>query len=277
METIVITGASDGIGAASARQLKAAGYNMVLVGRSRTKTQALARELDVPFHIADYTSLADVARLASELRQYERIDVLANNAGGVMGGREVTVDGFEKTFQVNHLAPFMLTHLLMDKLIASQAKVIQTASEAANAFGQNFDIDDLNNERNYKPDTAYGHGKLANILFTRELDRRYRSAGISAVAFHPGVVRSNFASDTTHFMKFVYHTPLKYLITISPEKSAHRLVKLVQGKPGEDWRQGEVYNKDQPMTVAFKDDGNIARKLWECSERFLDSWIPIRP
>ncbi|MGA7437693.1 MAG: SDR family NAD(P)-dependent oxidoreductase [Luteibacter sp.] len=273
METIVITGASDGIGAAAARQLKTKGCNVVLVGRSRAKTEAIARELHVPFHVADYAHLADVRRLASELERYDRIDALANNAGGIMGVREITADGFEKTFQVNHLAPFLLTILLMDKLIASKAKVIQTASEAANVFGRNFNINDLNNERNYKPDTAYGHGKLANILFTRELDRRYRSKGISAAAFHPGVVRSNFASDTTHFMRFIYHSPLKYLITISPEKSAHRLTRLVQGTPGENWEPGEVYDKDQPLKVAFKDDGTIADQLWTQSEQLLAAWI----
>src|SRR5262249_48265501 len=144
---------------------------------------------------------ADVKRLATELKRYDRIDVLANNAGGIMGERQMTEDGFEKTFQVNHLAPFLLTNLLMERLIDSKAKVIQTASTAANMFGKNFDVTDLNNERGYAPHTAYGYGKLANILFTRELDRRYRANGISAVAFHPGVVRSSFASDTTHFIR----------------------------------------------------------------------------
>lgn len=128
-------------------------------------------------------------------------------------------------------------------------------------------------KRAYKPDTAYGYGKLENILFTRELDRRHRADGISAVAFHPGVVRSGFASDTTHFMRFLYHSPVKYLMTISPEQSAHRLTSLVEGKPGQDWQPGEVYDKEKPMDVVFKDDGSVARKLWERSEQFLSVWI----
>ena len=274
MKTIIITGASDGIGAASARQLKARGHNVVLVGRSQTKTETLAKELNAPFHLADYTRLADVKRLATELTRYDRIDVLANNAGGIMGERQLTEDGFEKTFQVNHLAPFLLTNLLMERLIACEATVIQTSSIAANVFGSKFDVTDLNNERNYAPQTAYGYSKLENILFTRELDRRHRTDGISAVAFHPGVVRSSFAGDTNHSIRFAYHTPLKYLVTITPQRSARALTALAEGKPGIDWQPGKVYSHGKPMAVAFKDDGSIAQALWECSEQFLKGLLP---
>jgi NAD(P)-dependent dehydrogenase (short-subunit alcohol dehydrogenase family) len=270
METIIITGASDGIGAASARQLKARGHQVVIVGRSRAKTEALARELAVPFHVADYARLADVRRLASELERYDRIDVLSNNAGGIMGKRELTEDGFEMTFQVNHLAPFLLTRLLLKRLIASRAKVIQTASLAANMYGGKFDIADLNNERAYQPHFAYGNAKLANILFTRELHRRHHADGIAAVAFHPGVVRSNFASDTTHFMRFIYHSPVKYLMTISSDASGRRLTALAEGKAWVDWQPGEVYDRNKPMPVKFKDDdGSVARRFWEHSEEML--------
>lgn len=270
MDTIIITGASDGIGAASARQLKALGRQVVLVGRSRSKTEALARELEAPYHVADFSKLREVRDLASELSRYERIAVLANNAGGIMGERETTEDGFEKTFQVNHLAPFLLTRLLLDKLKDSQTKVIQTASFAANFYGGSFDLEDLNHERSYKPESAYGEGKLANILFTRELHRRYHTQGIAAVAFHPGVVRSAFASDTTHPMRFLYHTPLKYLLTISPESSGKRLTALALGRPGLDWSSGEVYNKKRIMPVRFRDpEGLIARGLWDKSEAMV--------
>src|SRR6202021_1593778 len=128
-QTIVITGASDGIGAAAARQLTAAGERVVLVGRSEAKTAAVAAELSAPYYLADFTDLAQVRDLAGKLgAAYPRIDVLANNAGGIMGERAVTVDGFEKTFQVNHLAPYLLTSLLLPTLTASSAKVLQTSS-----------------------------------------------------------------------------------------------------------------------------------------------------
>ncbi|WP_026791956.1 SDR family NAD(P)-dependent oxidoreductase [Pleomorphomonas oryzae] len=270
MQTIVITGASDGIGAAAARQLKEKGHHVVLVGRSKAKTEALAKELKAPFYLADYAKLGDVRRLAEELSAYEQIDVLANNAGVIMGPRQITEDGFEATFQVNHLAGFLLTKLLMDKLISSRAKVIQTSSMAANVWGRTFDVKDLNNEHGYSPTAAYGRSKLENILFTRELDRRHRADGISAVAFHPGFVRSNFAEDTTFFMRWFYHSPLRFLGTISPETSARRLVSLIEGTPGRDWKQGEVYSKSKPMKVAFKDaNGTVAKELWERSEEMI--------
>src|ERR1700679_3729468 len=155
-QTIVITGASDGIGAAAARQLSAKGERVVLVGRSPAKTAAVADELGAPYHLADYADLDQVRGLASELRAtYPRIDVLANNAGGIFGARELTPDGFEKTFQVNHLAPFLLTTLLLPTLTASSAKVVQTSSSAAKLYGL-IDIEDLQNEKKYSPNKAYG-------------------------------------------------------------------------------------------------------------------------
>ncbi|HEY0240804.1 MAG TPA: SDR family NAD(P)-dependent oxidoreductase, partial [Friedmanniella sp.] len=183
-QTIVITGASDGIGAAAARKLSAEGHEVVLVGRSPDKTAAVANELGAPYLVADFSDLAEVRTLADRLATtYPRIDVLANNAGGIMGHRQLTVDGFELTFQVNHLAPFLLTNLLLPVLTTSRAKVIQTASIAARMFGH-LDLDDLGLEQGYSPDRAYGNGKLENILFTRELDRRFADQGIAAAAFH---------------------------------------------------------------------------------------------
>jgi NAD(P)-dependent dehydrogenase (short-subunit alcohol dehydrogenase family) len=270
-QTVVITGASDGIGAAAARTMKARGETVVLVGRDPKKTAAVAAELHAPHHVADYAELDQVRALAADLdATYPQINVLANNAGGMMGPRTVTVDGFETTFQVNHLAGFLLTSLLLPKLIASNAKVIQTASQAAKNFGD-FDIDDLQNATNYGPLTAYGNGKLANILFTRELHRRYAGQGIAAAAFHPGVVGSNFASDTTHVLRFLYHTPvIKNLFTISPEKGAEQLVWLAGGMPGTDWQPGTYYEKKQParsLPEAYDDD--LATRLWDESARMV--------
>jgi hypothetical protein len=128
---VVITGASDGIGAAAARRLHADGHTVVIVGRSVGKTRAVAAELGADSYVADFTRLDDVARLAGQLRAAcPRIDVLANNAGGMFGEKTTTADGFEKTFQVNHLAPFLLTRLLLDTLITSRASVLQTSSTA---------------------------------------------------------------------------------------------------------------------------------------------------
>ncbi len=273
-KTIVITGASDGIGAAAARQLAAMGHRLVIVGRSKEKTERVARELNAPCHLADYAKLSDVVRLAGELRRYDRIDVLANNAGGAQNERRLTEDGFERTFQINLLGGFLLTRLLLDKLCESRATVIQTSSIAANLFSDTFSVDDLQNERDYTPFGAYGNGKLEDVLFTRELQRRYGEKGITAVAFEPGVVRTNFASESSGFIKFCYHSPLKYLFTISPQRSAKRLTALATGTPGTDFIPGEVYSKSKPMKLKFEDpDGAAAAKLWEAclhmTERFI--------
>ncbi|WP_161884433.1 SDR family NAD(P)-dependent oxidoreductase [Deinococcus alpinitundrae] len=269
-QTILITGASDGIGAACARQLTAKGERVVLIGRSPQKTTALAQELGAPFHLANFTDLSQVHRLAAEVQAaYSRIDVLANNAGGIMGKRELTRDGFEKTFQVNHLAPFLLTSLLLPTLIASSAKVIQTSSIAARLTGK-LNIDDLQNEKKYTPPKAYGDTKLANILFTTELQRRYGPQGITAVAFHPGNVATNFASDTTHWIRFLYRTPLRRLI-ISPEQGGQHLTWLAEGTPGVTWTPGVYYENDKiARSNPQASDAGLARQLWDRSVAMLN-------
>lgn len=269
--TMVITGASDGIGVAAARELRKRGARIVLVGRDAHKTRAVAQELDAPYHLADYADLAQVRALAADLNSaYPRIDVLANNAGAIMGDRIVTTDGFEKTFQVNHLAGFLLTRLLLPKLTASDATVIQTASAAARVLAR-FDIDDLQNEKASAPHIAYGNSKLANILFTRELDRRFADQGISSVAFHPGVVASNFGSDTNLVLRLIYHTPIvKHFFTTSSAKGADQLVWLADSTPGSDWRRGEYYEKRKLTTSVPAAHDVLARRLWEASEKMLD-------
>lgn len=264
--TIIITGASDGIGAAAARDLATSGDHLVLVGRSAEKTHEIADELGVERHVADFASLDEVRELAVTLRdRHERIDVLANNAGGIFRDRERTVDGFERTFQVNHLAPFLLTNLLMDRLVESNAKVINTSSVAARLFG-NIDLDDLQNERNFSANKAYGDSKLANILFTKGLHRHYHGQGISSAAFHPGVVRTGFARDTTSPMRFLYQTPLSRVLTTSPEKGADTLLWLVQSGADDDWRSGEYYEKRRPArTNPQADQATLVDGLWERS------------
>ena len=270
-KTIVITGASDGIGAAAARELKHQGHEVVLVGRSPAKTGALAAELGAPSYTSDFADLDDVRRLADELgANHPRIDVLANNAGGIMGHRSLTTDGFESTFQVNHLAPFLLTNLLLPTLTSSRATVVQTASIAARLFGH-VDLDDLQLERGYSPDRAYGNGKLENILFTRELDRRHGADGIAAAAFHPGVVGTSFARDTTHPMRFLYHTPvIKNLFTISPERGAKGLVWLSTQEPGRDWPTGEYFERNKvAKSNPQARDADLARGLWDRSAELV--------
>ena len=267
--TIVITGASDGIGAAAARRLHADGHAVVVVGRSPVKTRTVADAIGADHFLADFTDLASVRTLAAALTErYPRIDVLANNAGGVFGSRQKTVDGFEMTFQVNHLAPFLLTNLLLPTLVRSGATVIQTSSIAARLYGK-LDVSDLDNDRGYSPNKAYGDSKLENILFTRELDTRYRQQGLNAVAFHPGIIRSGFAADTTSLgMRLLYNNPLAKPFLASADKGADQLVWLAETEPGASWQPGSYYEKRKVATHVNPQaaDADLAKELWKASE-----------
>ncbi|KAA9105032.1 SDR family NAD(P)-dependent oxidoreductase [Microbacterium rhizomatis] len=269
--TIIVTGASDGIGAAAARELAGHGHEVVVVGRSPQKTEAIARELGAEHHLVDYAELASVRRLASELgSRHPRIDVLANNAGGIFGkNREVTADGHELTFQVNYLAPFLLTQLLHENLVAAHGTVINTSS-AANKLFSRFDIDDLDAERRYSPRLAYGNAKLAQILHTKELDRRYRDVGLTSTAFHPGVIASSFSAAPGSAMRAVYASRLAKMFLSPVEKGADTLVFLAEGRPGIDYPTGEYFVDRKPAKPKKQaTDAALARELWDRSVAML--------
>lgn len=219
---------------------------------------------------ADFSDLAQVRELAESLRAaYPRIDVLANNAGGIFGDRKVTGDGFEVTFQVNHLAPFLLTNLLRETLLESRASVIQTSSAAARLFSR-FDIDDLQGERRYSASRAYGNAKLANVLFTKELNRRFGDAGLSAVAYHPGVIASSFGSTGSGSWQFLYGGPLAERFMTSTDVGGARLTWLALGKPGVDWQPGGFYANNAPAKTSRRaDDPALARLLWDRSAELV--------
>ena len=272
-KTIVITGGSDGIGKAAAKQLLSLGHKVILVGRSPEKTKRVAEELGVPYHLCDYADLSEVKRLAKELSVYERIDVLANNAGGLQKELIKTKDGFDRTFQINLLGGLLLTLLLLDKLSQSHATIIQTSSIATNLYGSDFDVTDLQNERTKSTRKAYGYSKLEDALMTRELQRRYGDR-ISAVSFEPGVVRTNFGAGVGGLIEFAYHTPLRYPFTISPERSARRLTRLAIGAPGIDFIPGELYSEKKLYKLKFKDpDGVIAKRFFDDCLSLLSPYL----
>lgn len=270
MKTIIITGASDGIGAAAAELLGGGENRLVLVGRSSAKTQAVAERLGVEHYVADFERLDEVRDLAAALlASCDRIDVLANNAGGVFPGPVRTTDGFDKTFQVNHLAPYLLTHLLIGRLLQSRAAVINTASIGAKLFG-NIDLDDLNNWQGFRPNRAYGNGKLANVLFTRGLHERFHAQGLSSVAFHPGIVATSFASDATNALRWVYHGFLKAFLT-SPTGGGANLAHFIAGTPGDTWISGEYYNDRRRIGRTNRQayDQKVVDAHWEQSASML--------
>ena len=203
-KTVLITGGTGGIGRAAAIGLSSMGARVGITGRDRARAEAaaaaIARESGNPaidIFVADMSSQADVRRLAGEvLATYPRLDVLLNNVGGFWAHRHVTADGLEHTFALNHLAPFLLTSLLLDRLIASAPARIVTVSSGAQSLGK-IDFDDLMGERKYSGQQAYNQSKLANVMFTYELARRLEGTGVTANALHPGVTNTAFGAEDT--------------------------------------------------------------------------------
>lgn len=274
MSTIVLTGASDGIGAAAARQLAPTDHRLILVGRSPEKTKAVADDTGAEYFTADFARLDDVRELAAKLTDAvgdDGIDVLANNAGGIFGDQTPTVDGFEKTIQVNHLAPFLLTNLLLPTLLASNAAVINTSSVGHRLFGH-IDVDDLDNRKKYSANKAYGDAKLANVLFTKSLHTKFHPDGLRSVAFHPGTVRTNFAADSSSIMRVIYRSFLGRILLTGTEEGGAILRWFIEGTPDETWFSGAYYDE---RTLSSKtnpqvDDAALAEALWQKSAELVE-------
>jgi len=265
----LITGASDGVGEQAARALAARGWTVGVIGRTESKARRVADELGMPYYVADFASLSAVRELALRLRaDFPRVDVLANNAGGIFSRQARTADGHEITHQVNHLAHFLLTRLMLDRLLESRAAVVNTSSVAHKLIGFNFDVNDLDMRRHRSQHLAYGNAKLCNILFSSELHRRFHAAGLSAASFHPGMVATSFARGTASPMNLFYHTGLRRLLgLIPPEEGADTLVWLAEGTPGRDWESGKYYvRRKETMPSRKARDAGLARALWEKSE-----------
>jgi retinol dehydrogenase-14 len=199
--TVLVTGATAGIGKATAVALAAMGAQVAITGRNLGRAEQAAREIratgggQVDAFVADLSNQAEVRRLAVEVRQrYPQIDVLVNNVGGYWNTRHVTVDGLERTFALNHLAPFLLTNLLLGSLRHGGSARVVTVSSNAHTTGR-IDFDDLQGERAYSGARAYNQSKLANILFTYELARRLRGCAVTANAVHPGLVSTAFGAE----------------------------------------------------------------------------------
>lgn len=229
--TIVITGASDGIGAVAARALAGPTVNLVIVGRSAQKLAAVAADTGATALTADFARLDDVRSLATQIRdQVDTIDVLMNNAGGLFAPRPHTADGHEPNFQINHLAPFLLTNLLHDRLATAGRALVLNTSSVANLFGR-IDLDDLDFQRRRAFQMrAYGSSKLMNILFTRGIVQRWSGDGIISAAAHPGPVASGFGRDSAA-VGLLYRTPLRRFASITPEQGAAPLIELARRGP----------------------------------------------
>ena len=275
----VVTGATSGIGKAAAAALARLGAQVVLVGRDQGRAAAAAAEIGaagpVPpkVEIADLASMEQVRALAGRLAALERIDVLINNAGLVLGERRVTKDGFEHVFAVNHLAPFLLTNLLLPKLTGSApARVVTVTSDAHSAA--KLGLDDPGLEHGWDSWRSYANSKLANILFTRELARRLDGTGVTANCAHPGVVRTGFGREGKLLLRL--GTTIARPFFLSPERGADIIVYLASS-PDVAGETGGYYVKRQlrEPSAAARDDA-AARKLWEISER-MTGLTPAQP
>ena len=270
-QTIVITGASDGIGAAAARTLRARRPQdtLVLVGRNPDKTRAVAESVGASYHVADFESLGQVRRLADELGELDEIHALGNNAGGIFDGPFTTADGFERTWQVNVVAPFLLTSLLRDKLCETDATIVQTAS-VANLLMSDFDPGDPNTFQKFTAERAYGNAKLGDILLTNYL----HDHGMTSVAFHPGVLATNFARTSHSRTRKFYSSALSKSFGRA-EEGGDNLAYFLTGTQGIHFESGEYYNSKRkpglrrPMAKKLA----VARRVFDdLGEQLGVSW-----
>ena len=272
-KVVVITGATSGIGEVAAQRLAGMGARILLVARDAARGQKTLTRLPsigsgVPHSIyyGDLSCISESKRVAAEIAAAEpRIDVLINNAGALFGTRRLTADNLEETFATNHMAYFVLTlGLKANLLAASPARVVSTASDAHK--GYTLDFDDLQAEKGYSAIRAYGRSKLCNILFTRELARRWSGTGVTANCLHPGFVATRFGDASGGFLSSVVRIG-KTLFAITPEKGAETIVHLASS-PDLAAISGDYFYKCRPATpTAGGRDDAAAGRLWNESAK----------
>ena len=269
----VITGATSGIGLATAEEIAARGARVVLVGRDRARGEAALERIRrrapgtaTEVHIADLSRLDELRRLAATLRSLPRIDVLINNAGAMFKRRQITADGLERTFALNHMAYFVLTGLLRDLIVQSApARILVVASEAHR--GVTLDFGDLQSKQHFSGWTAYQRSKLCNILFTRELARQWKDTGVTANCLDPGFVASRFGENNGGLtgLRFWINKRLHHATSI--EKGAETSVYLASS-PEVGEQTGGYFKNCAAVTVSMAaQDADAARRLWQESVR----------
>jgi NAD(P)-dependent dehydrogenase (short-subunit alcohol dehydrogenase family) len=278
-KVIVITGATSGIGQVAAEKLAAMGARIVQVARDKERGQAAITRLNEvapgishSIYYANLSRLSEMRRVATEVAQAEpRIDVLMNNAGAMFGKRQLTEDGLERTFALNHMSYFMMTQLLRDRLIASApSRVVNTASDAHTSGTVNFD--DLQSEKAYRFNLlewmryggpafkVYARSKLMNILYTRELARKLAGTGVTANSLHPGFVSTRFGDQTGGLIGFAIGIAKRFALT--PEQGAETLVYLASS-PDVASVTGEYFHRCRPAKPSREaQDDAKAQRLW---------------
>lgn len=270
----LITGANSGIGKVTARELARQGMHILMVSRNREKAEAARQEIisatgnqRVDLLLCDLGSLDDVTRLAMDIRRnYPRLDVLMNNAGLIVNQRETTKDGFEHTFGVNHLAPFLLTNLLLDWLAKSPEPRVITVSSEAHKFAR-LDFSDLQATKKYSAWVAYGNSKLANILFTRKLAQEVQPLRITANSLHPGAVKTNFGSSFGGAIGMFMKLSSPFFLT--SEQGAETSIFLA-ASPEVKEQTGLYFVKKKPKTPSKDAQSNFnMNTLWTVSKELV--------
>jgi NAD(P)-dependent dehydrogenase (short-subunit alcohol dehydrogenase family) len=272
--TVLVTGGTGGIGRATASGLATMGAQLAIVGRDRGRTEGAAREIraagggQVDIFVADLSSQSEVRRLAGEVLQTcPRIDVLVNNVGGYWNTRHVTADGLEHTFALNHLASFLLTNLLLDRLKERGTARVVNVSSNAQAMGR-IDFDDLQGDRSYSGSTAYNQSKLANVLFTYELARRLRASAVTANALHPGVVRTSFGAEDPRGIQRLL-VPLLGPFMKVPAQGAATSIHLASA-PDLEHVTGSFFANSKPKRSSKHSyDEAAAARLWRVSAELV--------
>jgi NAD(P)-dependent dehydrogenase (short-subunit alcohol dehydrogenase family) len=270
-KTVVATGATSGIGEAAVLELAGMGARIVVVARDQARAQSTMLKLEAKapklghrLHLADLSSMAETRKVGAAIAAGEpHIDVLINNAGALFSERRVTPEGLELTFALNHMAYFVLTEALRDKLVASApARIVSTSSTAH--LGMSLDFADLQSAKRYGGLRVYGRSKLANILFTRELARRIAGTGVTANCLHPGVVATRFGDSSGGLASLLF--PVLRPFFLSPEKGADTIVYLASS-PEVGKTTGAYFAKRKiaEPSRAARDDA-AAKRLWEASE-----------
>lgn len=267
----IITGATSGIGAEAAKVLAAEGMHLVLAVRSIQKGELLRAEIidqnpgaQIDLMLCDLSSLKSVRHFAEQFdATYSRLDVLINNAGVWETRRKESQDGIELTFAVNHLAPFLKTNLLLEKLKATANSRIINVSSNAHKFAR-VNLDDLEGKKSWNSTKAYAQSKLANVLFTRSLAKLLDGTGVMAFSMHPGFVATNLFSKFPGFMMSLLSP-----VMVSPQKGAETLVYLAT-QPEVEKLNGSYFVKKKPARIskAGKDD-LLAHQLWEVSQMYI--------
>lgn len=276
--TVIITGGNSGIGTETALSLARAGARTVITARHGGRGEAAVADIkarsgsdEVELAVFDLGDLASVRKGAAELLdRFDRIDVLVNNAGIILSDRRVSVDGFEATLAVNHLGPFLLTGLLLDRITEDGGgRIVNVASTAHSAARGGITFDDLQSEGDYRPMRVYGMTKLANIYFTTELARRTLGTGVTANCLHPGTVGTGYGRDGDTSGILAIGLKLAKPFMASPEKGARTSVYLASS-PEVAQVSGKYFvkNKEKQPSAAAQ-DGAAARRLWEVSEKLV--------